>query len=281
MTIFVIRKNSFFYGDDYNHYEGSRIISYFTNRADAEVEQKRLEIEQARFATLWNEYTLWNNQYAFEPELTFLKELDAFVYACCQRHILHGKELVIELPEALQDDDVFEFVQRAGMQKYDIFEFIDVDEVVFYAIWVSREQNWLIKNKETGEYLIYEQSIEKLFESLQDGYFVSFSENDFIYQGTLEDISETPTLLKNVLENLQWIKYDEIQQCLIIKSYDGSAILKLNPLLKSPIFEVKTLSLTQVLEIEKQIADKAQQEHDAWEAEYRAELAKNKPASDH
>lgn len=112
-------------------------------------------------------------------------------------------------------------------------------------------------------YLAYEQSIKSVLESLQDGYFNSFSEEDFIYQGTLNEISETPVLLKSVLANLEWMEYDELQQCLTIKPYDISAILRLNPLLKSPIFEIKTLSLQQVLEIEQKIAEKQQQEYDA------------------
>ncbi len=277
MTTYVIRENCFFYDDCYDAYVGSKIAYYFTDRVVAEAEYKRLEIEAVSFVCLWNQETLWNAQEAFEPELRFLKELDAFVLSCCGQHILEDGRVKIKLPKNMQDDDIFEFVQRAGIQKYEIFEF--EEESIFYAIWINREQHWFIKERESSAYLAYEQSVEKLLESLQDGYFNSFSEEDFIYQGTLDEMSETPMLLRNILANLEWVKYDEVQQCLTISSYDVSAILQLNSLLKPPIFEVKALSLQQVLEIEQKIAEKQQQEYDVWEAEYRAELAKNNPPS--
>lgn len=49
MTTYVIRENNFFYGDDYDHYEGSKIACYFTDRAEAEAAYKRLEIEAVSF----------------------------------------------------------------------------------------------------------------------------------------------------------------------------------------------------------------------------------------
>ena len=193
MTTYVIRENCFVYDDSYDAYVGSRIAGYFTDRTAAEAEYKRLEIEAVSYACLWNQETLWNAQEAFEPELKFLKELDAFVLSCCGQHILEDGQVKIELPKEMQDDDIFEFVQRAGIQKYGIFEL--EEESIFYGIWINREQHWFIKERESRAYLAYEQSVEKLLESLQDGYFNSFSKEDFIYQGTLNEISETPGLL--------------------------------------------------------------------------------------
>ena len=123
MTTYVIRENRFFYDDSYDAYVGSKIACYFTDRVAAEAEYKRLEIEATRYICLWDQKTLWNAQEAFEPELKFLKELDAFVLSCCGQHILEDGRVKIELPHNMQDDDIFEFVQRAGIQKYDILEF--------------------------------------------------------------------------------------------------------------------------------------------------------------
>lgn len=251
MTTYVIRENSFFYDDSYDAYEGSRIASYFTDRAAAEAEYKRLEIEATRYIILWNQETLWNAQEAFEPELKFLKELDAFVFSCCGQHLLEDGRVKIELPENMQDDDIFEFVQRAGIQKYEIFEF--EEESMFYAIWLNYEEEWVQNERETGTYLIYGISEEAIWQEANCGYCINNPE-DFIFNGQLECISDAPILLHSVLQQRKSIQYDEKNQKITIGKYDIDDILAINPLLKKPIFEVKALSLQQVLEIEQKIA---------------------------
>lgn len=275
MTTYVIRENSFFYDDSYDAYEGSRIASYFTDRAAAEAEYKRLEIEATRYIILWNQETLWNAQEAFEPELKFLKELDTFVFSCCGQHLLEDGKLKIELPENMQDDDIFEFVQRAGIQKYDILVF--ENEPLFYGVWLHHQQEWLKRNQETGCYLMYDLSEEKLFDKLQDGYYMPFGEHDFIYVGELTEISDSPTLLKTQIDELYWVKYNIEQKKLYISPSDVLGIRSLNPLLKQPIFTVKPLSLADILSIEKKIRAEEQQKYEQWEAEYRARLVKNNP----
>lgn len=257
--IYVIRENRFFYDDSYDAYEGSKIACHFTDRAEAEAEYKRLEIEATRYIILWNQETLRNAQAAFEPELKFLKELDAFVFSCCGQRLLEDGQLKIELPENMQDNDIFEFVKRAGIQKYDLLEF--EDETVFYGIWLHHQQDWLKRDQETGWYLMYDLSEEKLFEKIHDGYFMTFSEHDFVYEGVIEDMTDSPILFKKVLNELQWTKYDETEQKLKIRGSGIYDIKMLNPLLKNPIFEVKTLSLAEVLAIEKEISEKEQQKY--------------------
>ena len=105
-------------------------------------------------------------------------------------------------------------------------------------------------------------SEDKLFEKIQDGYFITFSEDDFIYEGLIEDITDFPILFKKVLSGLQWTKYDDTEKKLKISGYDIHDIKMLNPLLKQPIFEVKALSLADVLAIEKEIAEKEQQKYE-------------------
>lgn len=257
--IYVIRENRFFYDDSYDAYEGSKIACYFTDRAEAEAAYKRLEIEATRYIILWNQETLWNAQAAFEPELKFLKELDAFVFSCCGQRLIEDGRVKIELPEEMQDDDIFEFVQRAGIQKYDILAFEDA--AIFYGIWLHHQQTWLKRNQETGLYLMYDLSEDKLFEKIQDGSFITFSEYDFVYEGVIEDMTDSPILFKKLLSELYWTKYDDTEKKLKISGYDIHDIKMLNPLLKQPIFEVKTLSLAEVLAIEKEIAEKEQQKY--------------------
>lgn len=58
MTTYVIRENSFFYDDSYDAYVGSKIACYFTDRAAAEAEYKRLEVDAASLVSLCKQETL-------------------------------------------------------------------------------------------------------------------------------------------------------------------------------------------------------------------------------
>lgn len=204
-----------------------------------------------------------------------MKELDAFVLSCCGQHILEDGMVSIELPKNMKDDDIFEFVQRAGIQKYHLFEFDG--EPIFYGVWLLHQQKWLKYLQETGWYLMYDLSEEKLFNQLHNTHCIQLSENDILYEykGTIDSIIESPTLFKTILRELKWAEYDEIEEKLTISSYDFGDIQLLNPLLKKPIFSVKTLSLAEVLQIEQNIKDEEQSAYALRQAEYDTQLAKN------
>lgn len=264
MTTYVIRENCFFYGDDYDYLKGSKIVATFEDKAQVEATYKALEIEAAKSIMLCHQESL------FCAERDFLKELDDFVLSCCNQHIVIDGRVALELPQNMQDDDIFEFVKRAKIEKYDIFEF--EDEAKFLAIWVNISQQWLCFLQETGDYLIYGHCMNDLMTHTYAG-GDSWTQDDqayIEYHGNLEDLTDSPTLVRQILADIQpfWAEYNESQQKLRIRNTIMSWVFSLNSLLKQPIFTIKEISLAEVLEVEQELNRQRQQEYDEWLKDY-------------
>ncbi len=128
MATYVIRAKYFGYNDEVFYIAGNRIANIFDNKQQAEATYKQLEIESAR------DFALYEVESLFEADEAQLKQLDDFVFARCGEHILDDDELSMDiLPVSLNDEDTFEFVQLAEMQKFQLIQFDQ--EVKFYGLW--------------------------------------------------------------------------------------------------------------------------------------------------
>lgn len=247
MTTYVIRAKYFGYNDETFYVTGNRIANIFTDQIQAEQTYRQLEIEGAREFALHEEDTFFN------ASLEELKKYDEFVFSRCGEHLLdEDEELIADtLPIALSDDDTFEFIQLAQMQKYQLVRFDEKPK--FYAIWLPEQEQWLQQYDECFEGLIYEESAEKLKSSLE----LIFNEySDGIQrQGELSALSEQPLLLKSTIDAQAGLSYNEAKKCLKITDWDEEALYAVNALLKQPIFEIRTLEIEEILALEKQMAD--------------------------
>lgn len=64
----------------------------------------------------------------------YCSNLDDFVYSRCGEHIYEeGDVFVVMWSPQVYDDDTFEFIQLAGMQKFQLVEF--ENEAKFYSLW--------------------------------------------------------------------------------------------------------------------------------------------------
>lgn len=72
----------------------------------------------------------------------------------------------------------------------------------------------------------------------------------FILYGSLSDLSDTPILLSQLIQQEENLNYDEDRKLLRIKQLDSSTLNSLNALLKDPI---QCLNIEEIYEIEKSL----------------------------
>ena len=155
MTTYVIRAKYFGYNDEVFYVAGNRIANVFEDKAQAEAAYKKLEIDGARDFALYEVETL------FDADEALLKQLDDFVFSRCGEHVCEDGDISDNvLPESLSDEDTFEFIQLAGMQKFQLLQF--EHEARFYALWSLKKQKWVEEHDEFFASLAYADQPEQL-----------------------------------------------------------------------------------------------------------------------
>lgn len=257
MAVFVIRENFFGYNDEVFYVSGKRISQTFQDQIQAELSYKQLEIAAARNFELHEISTF------FDASLEELQKYDDFVFSRCGEHIVEDGNIIEDiLPKQLSDDDTFAFVQLANMQSYQLIQFDE--EIQFYGLWSIKNQEWIKEYDECFVGLIYTQTPDKLKDKL-DYVFSEQDNSEIILKGNLEDLSNQPTLLQAVIDAQKGLKYSK--QKLTIKAWDNDALFAVNPLLNKPIFEIRTLDLSTVQEIEKALKKEYDYEEMDWDDE--------------
>lgn len=246
MSTYVIRAKCFGYNDEVFYAAGNRIANVFNDKAQAEAAYKKLEINSAR------DFGLYEVESLFDADEATLQALDAFVFERCGEHIYEDGELSDgPLPDALSDDDTFEFVQRADMQAYQLVHF--ATEPKFYAVWVTKTQDYLKIHDECFSTLAYAETAEGLNDDI--GIVFYEYESPLTLKGPLDQLSETPVLLQAAIDtHKQYAKYNASKQQLTIKQ-DTDTLLSINALLREPLFEVRQLSIDEIQEIEAGLAE--------------------------
>ena len=77
-----------------------------------------------------------------------------------------------------------------------------------------------------------------------------------LLHGELSDLSDTPALLEQVLNSHKKAIYNSSKKELVIKGYgekELAALLAVNALLKTPVLEIKELTLQEVLALEQSL----------------------------
>ncbi|PTQ89060.1 hypothetical protein [Agitococcus lubricus] len=250
---YVIRAYFFGYNDETFYVSGSRIQQVFHDKAQAEAAYKRLEIDAAR------EFPLHELDALFNASEEDLQALDQFVFERCGEHILGDGWLSQDtLTDKLNDEDTFEFIQRAGCHAYQLVTF--EQEPAFFAVWLPHKESYYIQYDEFATTLVYAASKDALIAEL--GYLMyEFDNEKIVLTGALDALSPQPMLLTQVIKGHSKIaKYDESNMRLTLKGgHDEeaflAALLAINELLNTPIIEIRTLSLAQVKTIEQELAE--------------------------
>lgn len=256
MTTYVIREKYFGYNDEVFYASGNRIASIFEQKEQAEATYKQLEINGAR------DFPLYEVESLFDADETLLKKLDDFVFSRCGEHIYQEGGVSREtLPESLNDEDTFEFIQLANMQSYQLIHF-DQD-IKFYGLWSVKKQAWVEEHDEFFASLAYADQPEQLKTNVRI-IFADYDYGDIELKGSFEDLSEQPVLLQALIKTNKALKYNNKSQTLIIlQGWEEEGLYAVNPLLKQPLFEIKEIEIEEIQRIEKDLA--AQYSYDDYE----------------
>ncbi len=245
-TRYVLRAHYFGYNDECFYVSGSHIHHVFSQEEIAIAEWKNLEIQAAR------EYPLHEIESFFNGDKTFLLDMDQFTFSRCGEHILdeHGWPIQEAIPDALNDDDTFEFINRAKMNSYQVITFTDEDQ--FYTIWLTQQHTHLMAHDECTSCLIYDQHIENLHTHLKDLLYIH-DQDPYVIQGHIEQLSQHPTLLYAAIKSQKNLTYNEKKHQLEIHNYDHQALQMINHLLTQPLYEYKAHTLEEIMALEKSL----------------------------
>ena len=256
MTTYVIREKYFGYNDEVFYVAGNRIANVFDNKQQAELAYKKLEIDGAR------DFALYEVESLFDADEALLQQLDDFVYSRCGEHICQEGDISDDvLPVSLSDDDTFEFIQLAGMQKFQLVEF--ENQVKFYGLWSVKKQRWVEEHDECFAGLIYSENLDA-FKSKVEHIFADYDYSAIELKGSLEELSAQPILLQAMISAQSGLSYDEAKQTLVIDAWQDEALYAVNSLLKQPLFEIKEIGLEEIQTIEKELAKQYSYDEDDW-----------------
>ena len=256
MGTYVIREKYFGYNDETFYVAGNRIANVFDNKQQAELAYKKLEIDGAR------DFALYEVESLFDADEALLQQLDDFVYSRCGEHICEAGGISDDvLPVSLSDDDTFEFIQLAGMQKFQLVEF--ENQVKFYGLWSVKKQRWVEEHDECFAGLIYSENLDA-FKSKVEHIFADYDYSAIELKGSLEELSAQPILLQAMISAQSGLSYDEAKQTLVIDAWQDEALYAVNSLLKQPLFEIKEIGLEEIQTIEKELAKQYSYDEDDW-----------------
>ena len=256
MGSYVIREKYFGYNDETFYVAGNRIANVFDNKQQAELAYKKLEIDGAR------DFALHEVESLFDADEALLQQLDDFVYSRCGEHICEAGDISDDvLPVSLSDDDTFEFIQLAGMQKFQLVEF--ENQVKFYGLWSVKKQRWVEEHDECFAGLIYSENLDA-FKSKVEHIFADYDYSAIELKGSLEELSAQPILLQAMISAQSGLSYDEAKQTLVIDAWQDEALYAVNSLLKQPLFEIKEIGLEEIQTIEKELAKQYSYDEDGW-----------------
>ncbi|MCO7224052.1 hypothetical protein [Pleionea sp. CnH1-48] len=245
---YVIRESQFGYNDECYYVSGSRIRSIYQDEQEAQERYRALEVAQARNAYLCEHEKLW------DMDEKSLQELDLFVIEKTGQSILSDGQLE-DFPPNMDDDDIYEFVKRAGIEAYRLVEFKETP--FFYALWNAKEECYQMDYDECFTGLSYSESIDGVMKNLQ--YFIEDNDwdNILVIEGDIQHISNSSILLKQLILNTKGLSYCDASKKLTARRMNVGELAALNELLVDPFYEVRKLSIDEVLSIEKELEEES------------------------
>jgi len=243
----IIRQQHFAYSDElYLRDEAflTQIHAVYTDRESAHQACKQLNLEVLPREILGNYFAPEYQQ----ADIELLQQLNQFCLERCGQSLFDERGRHEDyIPAALGPDDYFEFAQRANMLRYIVIEVSS--DCLFYLLWMNEEQAY--------------------FDGLQ-GYLIEsrhpdFSEYDwseliYAFELLLEDKLRlhAPEMLTNqsklweaLLSSISAFELDTQRRitAIDIEQLTFTQLSAINSLLKTPIFEIRALSLQQLQEI--------------------------------
>jgi hypothetical protein len=250
-TQYVIRAFQFTYYDEYYHYDGdwAAIEAVFDDAAIAQAELERLTVKEMRRSLVMYP-PFW------EASDDFVKRANALCVERCGNPLFHENSpssghQAEYIPEGMSDADVLELAQLANLQIFHVFE-VPADGG-FLALWLPEQKHYIGTYTGTTPLdIVYQLSIDAFMEDYIP-YQISFVFPKS-WNGTYEDLSNTPMLLRQFVSSQQHMAYDDATQTLSFTAPDSNPVsyvsipdlFALNALLKKPVFEIRKLTVQEL-----------------------------------
>jgi hypothetical protein len=143
----------------------------------------------------------------------------------------------------LSAENIFDIIHKLNRHIYFLYE---------YPIDSKVKTRWSIKN---NNYDIYNMTTEW---DIQSNNFlrayITTSESIYI-NGTLEELTDAPLLLNQLIEQDPNLDYDNLNKILKIQP-DEQSLNSVNALLKNPLYEIRYLTIQEIYEIEQTLNKK-------------------------
>ena len=232
---YIIRHNDFAYNDEWLQTifpEAGTIHAIYDNKDEAEQVFKQLIVSALYDAEDLSNYDIGNG-YATDE-----------TYEALEQFVLEKTGEEYETDDAIPElslDDAFQFAQISGVMHYQLIE-IDSQKPI-YILWSNEEQDYL-RSENNNVF----DSTDENFNTLDDFELYIF-ENDFneqVFDRTFDEISESPVLLKTLVQGISVITYDVENDKITDIDWEDisfSQLKSINALLKQPVFEVRQISL--------------------------------------
>lgn len=233
--IYALRNSSFWYDDEFffnlmnsNDHIG-HITAIFEDKEQAIQEWKRLEYEfthKINFNNFMREDISFNIEEIL-PHRTWndLKNLDI--------------------------EELFTVLHHNDIHAYYLYEY--PKQIKQGVAWDNSENNYHFSDACTEYDFRKNYFIDATFikdDPLLNHVSPSVDSFIFILYGSLSDLSDTPILLSQLIQQEENLNYDEDRKLLRIKQLDSSTLNSLNALLKNPI---QCLNIEEIYEIEKSL----------------------------
>lgn len=247
MTQYVLRAYCFGYNDENFYVCGTRISEVFEQRDQAEAAYRKAQLEYLR------DIDLAEHENIFNGEEAYLRKLAEFVEAKTGKNIISDNdwiELGTDTHTEMSDDDLFEFGELGELHAYKLIAFDD--EPVFHALWNPVEEKYFQTIDEGFEGFVYGASRDEAMKMIES-HDINLDWEGLEKQGTLDELSDNPTVLRQFIASTAEIEYDESDAVLRFGYPETEHVIALNALLKEPIFEIRELTVAEIKDLEKEI----------------------------
>jgi hypothetical protein len=252
---YIIRKVAYHYSDEYLYVHTLGGIQHvYQSEAEAKQKLQALESKAFRVLDLGDIEQLspcgYHNKFKQQREA-----LDQYLREILGESLFHksGHDdslymvLGTYLPNSLTDEQIMRIREISGIKFHELGEF--EDEVIFYTIWITRTQKFYSADAgRYGESIYFFNSYEEAIEGAKE-LFSAFLWGKSL-EGTLEELTEQPSILMSLISQSNALRYDPKKASLeIAHGLRGEELISLNALLRQPIFEIRTIPLSEAEKI--------------------------------
>jgi hypothetical protein len=245
---YIIRGYYWGYNDETFYPCGTFIKSRYYSEEDARKAKLQLEREHWEYTDLGE-----TNQF-FDTDEQLINKINEFTQEKLGKILFTSDDRRnVFIPRNLNDNDYEKFLEISNLEAYKLTKFDD--EPRFMAIWFPKNGSYLLEYDECSTALVYEATIAELQNKFN--HLMEYDIEEYLpsLKGALGELSESPSLLKSIIEKSKGIRYNEKKNSIDVKHANANDLFALNEVLNEQIFEIRTLSIDEIMKIEEELGE--------------------------